>query len=243
MLNGPERRVVRQAFASGSKLHRMLVAKAEAYDAANGTDITSEIRAIPAEARAYGFEFWRRGELDAQGMIAKVFQKLARVMERIRNYVEGLGFTSYEDLFAMIRRGEYAKRDLSGIREFEREVMRSRAQREASEQAFYSALGEAIADIRKVAGKDGTIVPAQAKAWLAARQKEGRFKAAELEAVGLAEWLDLQPGKVAVDDIEAFVREHGVRVEETVLGVTPEGWTVTRLRSELDVVELTAMIC
>ena len=62
-------------------------------------------------------------------MIAKVFQKLARVMERIRNYIEGLGFTSYEDLFAMIRRGEYARRDLSGIREFEREVMRSRAAR------------------------------------------------------------------------------------------------------------------
>lgn len=217
-LTGPERRVVRQAFASGSRLYRMLVAKAEAYDAANGTDITSEIRAIPAEARAYGFEFWRRGELEAQGMIAKVFQKLARVMERIRNYIEGLGFTSYEDLFAMIRRGEYAKRDLSGIREFEREVMRSRAQREASEQAFYSALTEAVADIRKVAGKDGMIVPAQAKAWLVARQKEGRFKAAELEAVGLAEWLDLQPDKVSVADIEAFVREHGVRVEETMLG-------------------------
>lgn len=226
VLNGPERRVIRQAFASGSRLHRMLVAKAEAYDAANGTDITSEIRAIPAEARAYGFEFWRRGELEAQGMIAKVFQKLARVMERIRNYIEGLGFTSYEDIFAMIRRGEYAKRDLSGIREFEREVMRSRAQREASEQAFYSALAEAVADIRKVAGKDGMIAPAQAKAWLQARQKEGRFKAAELEAVGLAEWFDLQTGKVAVADIEAFVREHGVTVEETVLGA-PEGWTVT----------------
>jgi hypothetical protein len=217
-LNGSERRVVRQAFASGSRLHRMLVAKAEAYDAANGTDITSEIRAIPAEARAYGFEFWRRGELEAQGMIAKVFQKLARVMERIRNYVDGLGFTSYEDIFAMIRRGEYAKRDLSGIREFEREVMRSRAQREASEKAWYSALTEAVADIRKVAGKDGMIAPAQAKAWLAARQKEGRFKAAELEAVGLAEWLDLQQGKVSVADIENFVREHGVTVEETLLG-------------------------
>lgn len=225
-LTGPERRVVRQAFASGSRLYRMLVAKAEAYDAANGTDITSEIRAIPAEARAYGFEFWRRGELEAQGMIAKVFQKLARVMERIQNYIDGLGFTSYEDLFSMIRRGEYAKRDLSGIREFEREVMRSRAQREASEQAFYSALTEAVADIRKVAGKDGTIAPAQAKAWLTARQKEGRFKAAELEAVGLAEWLDLQQGKISVDDIETFVREHGVQVEETVLGA-PEGWTVT----------------
>lgn len=226
VLTGPERRVVRQAFASGSRLHRMLVAKAEAYDAANGTDITSEIHAIPAEARAYGFEFWRRGELEAQGMIAKVFQKLARVMERIRNYIDGLGFTSYEDLFAMIRRGEYAKRDLSGVREFEREVMRSRAQREASEKAWYSALTEAVADIRKVAGKDGLIAPAQAKTWLAARQKEGRFKAAELEAVGLAEWLDLQPGKVSVDDIETFVREHGVQVEETVLGA-PDGWTVT----------------
>lgn len=231
-LTGPERRVVRQAFASGSRLYRMLVAKAEAYDAANGTDITSEIRAIPAEARAYGFEFWRRGELEAQGMIAKVFQKLARVMERIRNYVDGLGFTSYEDLFAMIRRGEYAQRDLSGIREFEREVMRSRAQREASEQAFYSALAEAVADIRKVAGKDGMIVPAQAKAWLVARQKEGRFKAAELEAVGLAEWLDLQPDKVSVADIEAFVREHGVRVEETVLGEADERVAAGRAMAE-----------
>lgn len=85
------------------------------------------------------------------------------------------------------------------------------------QSAFYSALEREIPNLRKVAGKDGNIKPEQAKAWIEARQKEGKFKKEEIEAVGLMDWLDTQEGKVPVADIENFIRENGVRIDETLL--------------------------
>ena len=219
-LSAEERRVVARALTSGTRLHKALVEKAEAYDRLHGTSIADEIRAVPAEARAYGFEFWRRGELEAPGMLGRAWQKLLQTVERVKNYVDGLGFQSYEDIFEAARLGAYAQRDFSGIRELNAEIERSRAKRAASAEAFYSALAEAMPGLAKIAGKDGQINPAQAKSWLLARQKEGLFKAAEIDAVGLVEWLDLQKGKIPVDSIENFVRENGVQVRDVMLGDT-----------------------
>lgn len=83
---------------------------------------------------------------------------------------------------------------------------------------FYSALQRTVPDLSKIADKGGMVSPDQAKSWLAARQKEGKFKQAELDAVGLPEWLDLQKGKVSVDDIKAFVEQNGVQIQEVMKG-------------------------
>ena len=40
----------------------------------------------------------------------------------------------------------------------------------------------------------------------------GKVKQAEIDAVGLNEFLDLQQGKVTKDQVTAFLRENGVRV-------------------------------
>ncbi len=82
---------------------------------------------------------------------------------------------------------------------------------------FYSALEKEIRGLSKIANKNGEVSVEQAKAWINSRQKEGKFKQAEVEAVGLNDWLDTLEGKVPVTDVEEFVQENGVQVEEVVL--------------------------
>lgn len=82
---------------------------------------------------------------------------------------------------------------------------------------FYSALEKEIPNLRKIANKNGEVSVEQAKAWINSRQKEGKFKQAEVEAVGLLDWLNTLDGKVSVADVEAFVAANGVQVEEVVL--------------------------
>lgn len=110
ILDARERQVVRNAFAPGSRMFKQLIASAQTYDQQNGTRIADEIAGTPAEARAYGFEFWRRGELKAQGAIAQVFEKLLQFFESIGNAVKGLGFKSMEDIFTALDRGQFAER-------------------------------------------------------------------------------------------------------------------------------------
>jgi len=86
-----------------------------------------------------------------------------------------------------------------------------------SQSNFYSALEREITNLKKIANKNGEVSVDQAKAWINSRQKEGKFKQAEVEAVGLLDWLDTLEGKVPVADVEDFVRENGVQVEEVVL--------------------------
>jgi len=119
VLSAQDRVAVQRAFEYGSPLHTKLVEKARSYDRLNGTQLEAEILAVPAEARAYGFEFWRRGELDARGPVAKAFAALKRVMERITNFISGQGFTSYSDVFEAVERGDYATRQLSALKTFE----------------------------------------------------------------------------------------------------------------------------
>ncbi|MDE3244441.1 MAG: hypothetical protein KGN80_00025 [Acidobacteriota bacterium] len=95
--------------------------------------------------------------------------------------------------------------------------------------AFYSELSRTVPDLSKIANKDGLVDVAQAKSWLAARQKEGKFKQMELDAVGLPEWLDLQKGKVSVEDIKNFVEQGGVKIVTRVLSYTMSPSQTARL--------------
>jgi len=87
---------------------------------------------------------------------------------------------------------------------------------------FYSALERAVPDMAKIADKNGEVQPEQAKAWLAARQKEGKFKQAELDTIGVNDWLDLQKGKVPVSELQAFIKQNGVQVQEVFKGGAPD---------------------
>ncbi|MHB1097942.1 MAG: PLxRFG domain-containing protein [Burkholderiales bacterium] len=111
VLGRDEKAVIARAFKRGSPAHTALVERARAYDKANGTNITDEIKGSAREAHAYGFEFWQRGELTAPDTLTRVWQKIMQVLERVANMVRGNGFQSHEDIFRAIKAGHYARRE------------------------------------------------------------------------------------------------------------------------------------
>ena len=93
---------------------------------------------------------------------------------------------------------------------------RGGAGRRLNQPAFYSAVERAVADSQTQR--------ASGAQWWATISHAPGVKKEELEWIGLEDWLAAQDG-VAREDVLAFVRENGVRVEETVLGgesVDPE---------------------
>ena len=62
---------------------------------------------------------------------------------------------------------------------------------------------------------------APAKGWkdtIKGLSAKGVIKPAEIEATGLNEWLDIQEGKVTKQQVQDFIAQNGVRVEEVTLG-------------------------
>lgn len=89
------------------------------------------------------------------------------------------------------------------------------------QSSFYSALEREIGGLNKIANKEGAVKPDQAIKWIEARQKEGKFKKEEVEAVGILDWLQTRTGDVKVAAVEDFVRQNGVQLEVMVLGDNP----------------------
>lgn len=91
---------------------------------------------------------------------------------------------------------------------------------------FYSQLATVVGQ------KGSTATATEWKQRLAAWINGGQVKRDEVEWSGVREWLDLQPGRVKVDQVLDYLRENGVRVEEVRLGAEipmsalPHGWTV-----------------
>lgn len=119
VLTPRELRVVERAFAPGTDLYVRLIESVKRADASvvDGASIAEEIENRPEEARAYGFEAWRRGELEAAGPVGKIFDRLRSFLARIANFVRGLGFQTAQDVFVAIDRGAYATRRNAQIAE------------------------------------------------------------------------------------------------------------------------------
>ncbi|MDO8586738.1 MAG: hypothetical protein Q7T82_06815, partial [Armatimonadota bacterium] len=111
ILTGGERTIILSKLQPGRPLFEKLLEKARRYDNENQTKLADEIQSnVENEAPAYAFEFWRRGELQVEGVLATVFAKIRNFLEKIVNFVNGQGFTSIEDIFAAIDRGQFAER-------------------------------------------------------------------------------------------------------------------------------------
>ncbi len=82
---------------------------------------------------------------------------------------------------------------------------------------FHSGLERAVAAKAPFA-KDGTVSAEQLRAWLAGRAKDGVVKPQELAWSGLDDYLKLEGGKVTRDQVQKFLDQNGVKVEEHVLG-------------------------
>ena len=211
LLNYAERQIVANGLKEDRPLYKQVLEKAHAYDRENKTQIADEIQSSPAEARAYAFEMWRRGELKADGAIARVWQKIVNLMERISNFIKGQGFQSVEDVFTALDRGQFAERQRSSGQISE---TAGNFQSEAGAASWYrSALNDQVEAMPTKA--------ASAQGWkdqIKGLVQKGAVKQAEIDAVGLNDYLDLQSGKVTKDQVMSFLKENGVRVEETTLG-------------------------
>jgi len=82
---------------------------------------------------------------------------------------------------------------------------------------YYSALATAVPGMAKIADKAGMVSPEQAKTWLLARQKEGKFKADEFNWSGLGDYLDMLASKPVFEPgfgvIEEYRDEAGAWVQ------------------------------
>jgi hypothetical protein len=141
------------------------------------------------------------------------------------------GTVSYEDTARKIISGQLTTADLGseddgaidGVDEEEVSVGDEAYTDEGDYQqsSFYSALEREIGGLNKIANKEGSVKPDQAIKWIEARQKEGKFKKEEVEAVGVLDWLQTRTGDVKVAAVEDFVRQNGVQLEVWVLGDNP----------------------
>lgn len=118
VLSVAEKKILARAFSKGTVDYARLIEAARAIDTRNrdvsaetGFSVVEEIESNPAEARAYAFEAYRRGDLSATGAVQKVFDILRRALERAANFVRGLGFRSAVDVMEAIDRGDYALRN------------------------------------------------------------------------------------------------------------------------------------
>ena len=77
---------------------------------------------------------------------------------------------------------------------------------------YRSALGEAITNLNMKQG--------DAKAWLQALKGLGSkgVKAEEVKWSGIEEWLQMQEGKITKEQVQDFLANNGVKVEEVMLG-------------------------
>lgn len=83
---------------------------------------------------------------------------------------------------------------------------------QAGAEPFYSELARQVDNVNM---KSGT---AQSwKDWIKGLGSKG-VKAEEVKWSGLEEWLDLQEGRIRKEQVQEFLRNNGVRVEEVMLG-------------------------
>jgi len=96
------------------------------------------------------------------------------------------------------------------------QLMQSRSGDYALENPFYSQLSKAIEKTPErlfVTGKQFAL-------WLKSNAAKLGVKKAEIEAVGITDWLETQK-KVSKSDVQAFLDANGVQVEDVVLGDEP----------------------
>jgi predicted RNA methylase len=159
--------------------------------------------------------FWRElGARGDRGMFQRVLQAVIRFLTTVLNRMV-TGSRASEFVADVERAREAVVDAMAGFNQLQTEGSAEPGLRFAADApVFYSAFAEAV--------RGSMMKKGDAAAWSAAfRGMESKgVKREEITWSGVEEWLALQPGKVAREDVAAFLAENGVRVTETVLGDT-----------------------
>jgi hypothetical protein len=163
---------------------------------------------------AFWKEFGRENETDAQAIERAKSAGYDGVIEQKKDWRDKpfqhyIAFSPNQIKSAIGNRGTYgpeAEIDLLEVPE-----------REVSPLGFYSALLEGVKGVStKAAPAEGW------KTMIKGMVNKGAVKAEEVEWSGINDWLDLQQGKVTKEQVADYLRQGGVKVEETVLA-EPKG--------------------
>jgi intein/homing endonuclease len=206
------------------------------YDLNNQDLLDEEIPAFMVQAISKRADFWEqlREKMGNRefGEVAKVIlTKLGDILtgarkeygdEFVNKYITDV--TKARDLLTTAYADAMKAQGLEPDAGVVGQVMASNRAR--SPLGFYSALGEGVRNLSASA--------APARGWQDAIKglvNKGQAKADEVEWSGVNDWLDLQQGKVTKEQVQQYLEQGGVQVEETVLsdeGTTdlPAGWRV-----------------
>lgn len=187
-------------------------------------------------------------DVDPILLIQDLQRKMGR--ETLQTFIKGIGFDgviynwNQSDNYLVFEPTQI-KSAISNTGAFSRTDPRILYQAAKPGPVFYSALSRAIPEIQKIADKEGKISPDQAKAWILARQKEGKFKKEEVESIGLIEFIESlssdKPGeKIPWNDIRKYVVDNEIEFGEELLGekwkirTTAGDWSYFKTREEAD---------
>lgn len=105
------------------------------------------------EAIAEAYAAWADGKLNVMGTAAKIFARIKQFIDGLRNWMDGNGWRSAEDVFRAIEGGEYASRDVADMALKNPKDVYALSQASLSNRA--NTVLDAIKDWRGVLGRLG----------------------------------------------------------------------------------------
>lgn len=198
MLSPSELKIITNAFKKNTELRKRLDVLVSQYDERAYRALSN-----PKELRAYAYQFWRTGQLDAKGTVEKIFSKIRNTLERIGNKLKGLGYTSADDVFNSIAQGKVAERKIG----------------------LYGFPGS-TRTVEPSLAVDGTFIERR-KAQLseALKQQQDLFNAAQAwadEVLGFDVKYDLKDRVKMYEDIVNAAELFGVQIPEWIDALAPE---------------------
>ena len=155
------------------------------------------------ELEAEAFAIYAAGKARSKPYktIRAVWDKIANMIERVRNYLNGRGFMTLTDVFEEARTGRASLRTPS--------ASRGGVAYSTPSPIFYSATAKAVAGFKQD--------KATADQWLGMLRKAPGVKPEEIEWLGLEEWLKSQRGGIERTALADFIAANEITVGETVL--------------------------
>lgn len=198
-------------------------------DAVVNEELTMRIIEQDAQNPAFWDSLARRMGDTKFGQLAK------SILDTIDRIISGFAKQDSSEFTSDIRKVRKAVGDALMLAQARQELGGSDLQfadkrTDASPLGFYSQLTRAA----EAGPGKGT---AQAwKDYFKGQQSKG-VRADEIGWSGVGDWLDLQPGSVTKDQVTDYLRNNGVKVDETVLGGPlgadlPAGWSVNQVDEE-----------
>lgn len=121
-----QQQLLRSAFKPGGKLADQ-VREALRKDGQHEVATDEGYLASDDEYVTFGFQYWKKGDVQFKGQVGQLLQMFADFLERVRNWINGAGFNTAEDLFKALDEGKLAGKRVDASPQLEALFAESRA--------------------------------------------------------------------------------------------------------------------